>query len=342
MQKHFDGLQDLAASVDVSVKGDWELRLYSCDERMAMLDTNAYRVLRAQKHHNAEELELIQGDYIYISEDSWSSSENWVCGTSWLTGQTGFLPKNFVAQDSETHTWTVHLALPLSGQDLMQQASTTVLTSSTSTASLDRLKELASAVTNSSWTLNSTTIDQELVPMNNHKQPSMSSTISLASGATTSTNMSKKKSSQMQIQNRTPRKIFVVRHGERVDFTFNNWIQHCFDQSSQYLRKDLNMPKSVPLRHKGPEGFARDCPLTVMGTLQASLVGEAMKEAGITINHVYCSPSLRCIQTAYSLLKSLGALELPIHVEPGMYFFLKHGLIFIFLIASSVFTEKKF
>ena len=314
MQKHFDGLQDLAASVDVSVKGDWELRLYSCDERMAMLDTNAYRVLRAQKHHNAEELELIQGDYIYISEDSWSSSDSWVCGTSWLTGQTGFLPKNFVAQTAETHTWTVHLALPLSGQD-MQQSSSTVLTSSTSTASLDRLKELASAVTNSSWTLNSTIIDQELAPtMSNHKQ----STTSLASGAT---NMSKKKSFQMQIQNRTPRKIFVVRHGERVDFTFNNWIQHCFDQSSQYLRKDLNMPKSVPLRHKGPEGFARDCPLTVMGTLQASLVGEAMKEAGITINHVYCSPSLRCIQTAHSLLKSLGALELPIHVEPGNVFF---------------------
>ena len=279
--------------MDVSVKGDWELRLYSCDERMAMLDSNAYRVLRSQNPlHNAEELELILGDYIYISEDSWSSSETWVCGTSWLTGQTGFLPKNFVTQTAETHTWTVHLALPLSGRDM--SSSSAVLSTSTSTASLDRLKELASAVTNSTWTLN--TLDQELV-MNHKPTP----------------NTNKKKPQQP----RQPRKIFVVRHGERVDFTFNNWIQHCFDQSGQFLRKDLNMPKSVPLRNKGPEGFARDCPLTVMGTLQASLVGEAMKEAGITINHVYCSPSLRCIQTCHALLKSLGALDLPIHVEPG-------------------------
>ena len=50
-------------------------------------------------------------------------------------------------------------------------------------------------------------------------------------------------------------------------------------------------------------GFARDCPLTVMGTLQATLVGDAMRENGISISHVYCSPSLRCIQTCHSLLK---------------------------------------
>ena len=56
---------------------------------------------------------------------------------------------------------------------------------------------------------------------------------------------------------RDPRRIFVVRHGERVDFTFNSWIQHSFDESGQYQRKDLNMPESVPLRKKGPVGFAR-------------------------------------------------------------------------------------
>lgn len=44
-QKHYAGLQDLAASVDMSAKADWEIRLYSCDERMAMPDNNAFKVI---------------------------------------------------------------------------------------------------------------------------------------------------------------------------------------------------------------------------------------------------------------------------------------------------------
>ena len=289
LQKHYDGLRDLAASVDISSKGSWELRLYSCDERMAMPDTNAFKVLRAQKPHTDEELELIQGDFIYITDDSWSTSpEHWVYGTSWLTGQAGYFPKNFVTQTAETNTWTVHLNLNLGANQVPE-----MMPSSTSTASLERLKELATAVTNSTWTLNTITSE---------------------------TNGSIKSSRKpLQRLQRDPRRIFVVRHGERVDFTFNLWIQHSFDESGTYLRKDLNMPESVPLRKKGPVGFSRDCPLTVMGTLQAKLVGEAMKENGVTISHVYCSPSLRCIQTCHALLKSLGCLELPIHVEPGLF-----------------------
>lgn len=136
------------------------------------------------------------------------------------------------------------------------------------------------------------------------------------------------------------RRIYVLRHGERIDFTFGTWVPYCFDQTGNYIRKDLNMPKSLPQRlvriecdcllsvsHVFGDFFCRisaqwkrDSPLTNMGLYQARLTGEGMKDAGVRIDHVYSSPSFRCIQTTTSILEGLGLKDShPIHVEPGLF-----------------------
>lgn len=110
--------------------------------------------------------------------------------------------------------------------------------------------------------------------------------------------------SQENIKNNNKnQKIFIMRHGERIDLTFGrHWVESCFDKFGLYTRKDLNLPKTLP-RRAVPKSWQNDSPLTSIGMHQAFLTGEAMKNQSVDISYAYCSPSFRCIQTCNSCLE---------------------------------------
>ena len=58
-------------------------------------------------------MELVIGDFIFISQEEWSSSsDGWVVGVSYTRGNSGYLPANYVERTAETNAWTLHTVLP--------------------------------------------------------------------------------------------------------------------------------------------------------------------------------------------------------------------------------------
>ncbi len=119
--------------------------------------------------------------------------------------------------------------------------------------------------------------------------------------------------------NKINQRLFIVRHGERVDTTFGAlWLQNSF-KNGDYIRFNLNMPKTMPYRGDVNE-FAFDPPLTEIGMFQAKLHGEELTRRCVKISHVYSSPALRSIQTADKILEGMGLKKsLPIRIEAGLF-----------------------
>ncbi|GMT36147.1 hypothetical protein PFISCL1PPCAC_27444, partial [Pristionchus fissidentatus] len=125
------------------------------------------------------------------------------------------------------------------------------------------------------------------------------------------------------------RQLIVVRHGERCDFVFNapgtkSWVKRAFTEDGAYTPFDCNLPRNVPRRSDGFEGFEKDTPLTEMGYLQSKLIGRAIRDQGIHIDHIYTSSALRCIQTAVGLIKGYGLGRsdeqiLKMNIDGGLY-----------------------
>lgn len=113
------------------------------------------------------------------------------------------------------------------------------------------------------------------------------------------------------------RRVIVLRHGERVDFAFgNSWTTFSFNDYG-YVRSDLNMPETLPVRNI--EDWEKDSPLTSLGNFQSRLVGSSLKNFGVKFSNVFVSPSLRCCQTANGVITAMGLEnELPLN---GKLFF---------------------
>jgi len=331
-KEHFSLLEELAQDIASAASCSWELRLYSYDSRTAGCDV--YKVLYAHVAREQDELELVIGDFIFITQEEWAkTTDGWVVGISWLTGNSGYLPTNYVERTAETNAWTLHSVIPFNKnvdnndnnapvhQSVCDNIPSNSINKVGSNSSLERLVGAHVQECDSSRSVHDLEVEslyakvvrstRESPPGHGHHVGHLEQELP---------DHDDEVSSSTPTRPPGPRQLYITRHGERVDFTFGPWIPYSFDKDGSYQRKDLNMPPSVPSRADGPEGFARDCPLTVVGRLQAKLVGEAMRDSGIQIHHVFCSPSLRCIQTCHNILSGLGVADkLKINIEPGLF-----------------------
>ncbi|XP_026760655.2 protein UBASH3A homolog isoform X3 [Galleria mellonella] len=319
----YDELKSLVDELQPFEQSSWELRLYSRDPRFA--NHQVYKVMQGYTPKASDELELVLGDYIYIDEKEFdSSSDGWVHGTSWLTGVSGCLPAVYTRRTAESDAWTLHRAISLgnnicfTGTDNKSESDSNLeMARSYPHEDASQLGFEKSEESYTEWAkfweaqVAQTSPDVLTSTADDHKTSSSS-----RNGDAESKLCSKNATNG---QNTDRRWYFAMRHGERVDLTYGQWVPYCFDENGTYVRKDLNMPLSLPERAGGKDSYAKDTPLTRVGRLQAQLVGEGLRLAGISLRYVYASAALRCVETAQELLRGLQDPTVKIRVEPGLF-----------------------
>uniref|UniRef100_A0A8C4DXG6 Ubiquitin associated and SH3 domain containing Bb n=1 Tax=Dicentrarchus labrax TaxID=13489 RepID=A0A8C4DXG6_DICLA len=282
---HLPSLEKLAKGIEVKLGCDWLAVLFSRDIRFANHET--LRVMYPYTPQNEDELELVPGDFVFMSPvDQSSTSEGWVYGTSLASGLSGLLPENYVSLADESDTWVFH------GSHSFFSCGPSEKTSK-DRGMFDGL-------------LDSRRPD--------NTSPGDTPTLSLICHPMQVLRISGGHSRQPK------RTLFVCRHGERMDVVFGkHWLSLCSDSKGRYVRSNLNMPPSLPL-WGDKRDYDMDAPITVFGSTQARLVGEALLESNTVIDFVYCSPSLRCVQTAQNILRGLQQDgKLKVRVEPGLF-----------------------
>lgn len=77
--------------------------------RFPLLLFQTLQVIYPYTPQNDDELELVPGDFIFMSPmEQTSTSEGWIYGTSLTTGCSGLLPENYITKADECSTWIFH------------------------------------------------------------------------------------------------------------------------------------------------------------------------------------------------------------------------------------------
>ncbi|OZC07211.1 phosphoglycerate mutase family protein [Onchocerca flexuosa] len=122
-----------------------------------------------------------------------------------------------------------------------------------------------------------------------------------------------------------PCRLVVMRHGERIDDLFPDWIRKS-TSSGSYQAFDLNMrffePLVLPKLKRPFKYYEGDTIISEMGFVLAEMVGRGLLVNKSIPDIIYTSPALRCVQTAHSALKAMSKEnEIKIRIEPALFEF---------------------
>ncbi|XP_033747636.1 protein UBASH3A homolog [Pecten maximus] len=297
-----DKLLAMARDINLDTNVRWEFRLYSRDISRAQCEVR--KVLKAYTPQLGDELELIDGDFVYVEpSEIQDSKDGWYSGISWLTGNSGYFPGTYTQRTADTRTWTLHRSLPME-------------------AKVEILPRETPQLPPPLIPVGATPIDPSPSHVTQGAMPNITHSNGFGLEDDTYDNLWHDSKGYAQVKKKPPlsepRKLFVVRHGERVDFALGKeWFDMCFNDDGNYKRSNLNLQRELPKRKTHLE-FIKDPPLTVIGLHQAKLTGENLLESGSTVFCIYCSPSLRCVQTATEIFKVYN-LPWKLRIEPGLY-----------------------
>ena len=91
----------------------WEIHLYSRDSTKT--DFELHKVVYPFTGRSEDELDLKEGDYIYVSsgDSSKTDSDGWIMGSSFMTSQSGVFPANYVERAKDSDIYTLHRIWPI-------------------------------------------------------------------------------------------------------------------------------------------------------------------------------------------------------------------------------------